>query len=235
MSRRATIAALLVTISLVAACGGDDEEDAALDDATTTTEAEVGTTTSEAETTTTESTTTESTTTTAEPDGADAGTTTPDDYAEQVCSSIDDWFVDVSTASEGLTAEAGALAEEPTAGKALVLAFLDEVIGHTEDLQDELGDAGVPDTPTGEEVASDLLASIGDVTGLFGQARVETEALPDGDLQAVGTGLQEIGATLQDSADSVGAGVERALTAADDPELRDALNGAPACRSLGAP
>lgn len=204
--RRSPLLAALLALALLAACGGDgegDDDQAVVTSAPQTTEAE------------------------AEADGTDA-----DDYAEQACAAIGAWYDEIETASTTLVNDADAIADDPAAGKDLVVAFLDDAIDFTDDLVADLRDAGIPDTETGERTADELVSGIEDVRELFEGARDDTEALPADDPEALGTGLQDIGMALQESATAVGANFEAVLSSVDDPELGAAFEDAPACRDL---
>ncbi len=203
--RRSPLLLALLALAPLAACGGDDDEPAASES-------------------------TASTETTADTDADDA--VAPDDYAEGVCGAIAGWYDDIDVASTSLVDDANTLSEDPAAGKDLVVAFLDDAIAFTDDLVEDLEDAGAPDTETGEDTAEKLVTGIEDVRELFVGAREDTEALPADDPMALGSGLQDIGAALQESATAVGAQFEEVLSSVDDPELGEAFEGAAACRDL---
>jgi hypothetical protein len=122
--------------------------------------------------------------------------------------------------------------QDPAAGKALVVEFLDEAIGLTDGLVADLEGAGVPDTGAGEETADRLVAGIGDVRTLFVDARDDTAALPTEDREVLDTGLEDIGASLQDSATAVGANFQEVLTSIEDPVLADAFETVGPCQEL---
>jgi hypothetical protein len=216
--RRSTVLLALLLLLPAAACGGGDDGDA--DDAATSTTAAP---TTEAPETGTET----------ETEQAGAGTATPDAYAADVCGSIGGWYDEINTASTALVQDAGSLTEEdPSAGKDLVVTFLDDAIGFTDDLIVDLEAAGVPDTESGEETAERLVAGIGDVRALFSGARDDTAALPADDPQAVAAGLQDIGTALQESATAVGANFQEVLGSIEDPELSEAFETAAPCQEL---
>jgi hypothetical protein len=157
----------------------------------------------------------------------------PDAYAADVCGAIGDWYDQIDTASTALVQDAGAAdPQDPAAGKALVVEFLDEAIGLTDGLVADLEGAGVPDTGAGEETADRLVAGIGDVRTLFVDARDDTAALPTEDREVLDTGLEDIGASLQDSATAVGANFQEVLTSIEDPVLADAFETVGPCQEL---
>jgi hypothetical protein len=216
--RRSTTLLALLLLLPAAACGGGDDGD---DDAATSTTAAPTTEAPETETET------ETETEQAE------GTATPDAYAADVCGSIGGWYDEINSASTALVQDAGSLTEEdPSAGKDLVVTFLDDAIGFTDDLIVDLEAAGVPDTESGEETAERLVSGIGDVRALFSDARDDTAALPADDPQAVAAGLQDIGTALQESATAVGANFQEVLGSIEDPELSEAFETAVPCREL---
>ena len=205
MRRSATFLALLLLVP-AAACGGDDDGDAAAGSGTTA----------------------EDTTTT-------AGAVAPDAYAADVCGSIGSWYDRINAASTTLVEDASAAdQQDPAAGTQLVIGFLDDAISFTDGLVADLERAGVPDTEAGAETSDRLVAGIEDVRTLFLDARNDTAALPTEDPEIVATGLEDIGASLQDSATAVGANFQEVLTSIDDPALSDAFETAGPCQELAA-
>ncbi|MEX2659676.1 MAG: hypothetical protein WD232_08260 [Acidimicrobiales bacterium] len=192
----------LAALVSVASCGGGDDEPAAGTSEVTTTEVD------------------------------DDDRTEPAVYAEDVCGSIGVWYGRIEKASAELVEDANALSDDAAAGKELVLDFLDDAIGFTDELVDELDDAGVPDTDSGESASDKLVAGIEEVRMLFQGAREDTEALPVDDPQALGAGLQEIGAALEQSSTAVGENFEEVLASVEDPELGEAFEGATSCGEL---
>ena len=231
MRRSATLLALLLLVP-AAACGGDDD-DTTTDDTTTTERTAAEPT--EGEPTEDEPIEDEPTETETErrSEGSSPGAVAPDVYAADVCGSIGGWYDQIDTASTALVEDATAAdRQDPAAGKALVVGFLDDAIGFTEGLVADLERAGVPDTASGEETADRLVAGIEDVRTLFVDARDDTAALPTEDPEVVATGLEDIGASLQDSASAVGANFQEVLTSIEDPALSDAFETAPPCQEL---
>lgn len=219
MRRSTAIPTLLLLVTLVA-CGGDDESAAPTSTTTTTTAADE-----------------ETTTTTAagesESEPASEGDGSTDAYADGVCRSISSWYDEIESASTALVADAESLTdEEPAVGKELALSFLDDAIGLTDGLIADLEEAGVPDTESGPETADRLVVGISDVRVLFQGARDDTAALPADDPLALGTGLQDIGATLEESAIAVGDNLAQVLSSVQDPELADAFESAASCQEL---
>ncbi len=233
MRRTATVLALLLLVP-AAACGGDEDETTAED--TTTTEparAERTETESETETETETETGTESEAERRSAEGSSTGAVAPDAYAADVCGAIGSWYDQINTASTALVEDAGAGdQQDPAAGKALVVGFLDRAIALTEDLVTDLEGAGVPDTAAGEETADRLVAGIEDVRTLFVDARDDTTALPTDDRAVLERGLEDIGTSLQDSATAVGSNFQEVLTSIEDPVLADAFESVGPCQEL---
>ena len=209
MHRSPLLFALLLLIPL-AACGGGDS-----DEASTEGTSEDGASESEGD-----------------EGGASGDAASSEEYADGVCRSIGSWFDEIEAASEGLGEEASTMADDPAAGKQLVLDFLDGAVGLTDTLTTELEDAGIPDTDTGPETADTLVSGIEDVRELFQQALDDTEALPADDPAALGAGLQDIGTALQESATAVGENFEEVLSSVDDPKLAAAFESAQTCQDL---
>ena len=231
MRRSPALSALLLLVALTA-CGGDDEEAAQDDQQTEATESEgepEEAEPSEAEPSETESEAPESEA------GGGGGEVSADAYADGVCTSISSWYQSIETSSRDLVEEAETLSADPVTGKEIVLGFLQDTIGLTDTLVTDLERVGVPDTPTGQQTADELVSGIGDVRDLFSQARDDTAALPTEDEEAIVTGLQDIGTALQDSATAVGARFEEVLSSEDDPELAEAFETTPSCSELQPP
>lgn len=167
--------------------------------------------------------------------GTPGGEVSAEAYADGVCTSINGWYESIESSSQDLVEEAGSLSADPANGKEIVLRFLDNTIGLTDTLVTDLEAAGVPETPTGQETADKLVSGIGDVRALFSQARDDTAALPSDDDEAIVSGLQDIGMTLQESATTVGASFEEVLSSVDDPQLAEAFEATPSCSVLTAP
>ena len=229
MRRSPALLALLLLLP-IASCGGDDDE-AATDEAETQTES--GTET-ESESESEGDSESESETERSGSGGGSGAAVPADEYAEGVCTSIGTWYEEIQSSSRSLAESANTTSSDPAAGKQLIVDFLDEAIGLTDDLTTDLEGLGHPDTETGQETAADLVSGIGDVSELFSGARADTEALPVDDEEGLRAGLQDIGASLQESATAVGANLQEVLSSADDPELGEAFDAAPSCAGLSA-
>lgn len=233
MRRSPALLALLLLVVPLASCGGDDDE-AAQDETTTASETD-GESESETDAESETDTESESETERSGSGGAGGGAVPADEYAEGVCTSIGTWYDEIETSSRDLVEGASDTTNDPATGKQLVVDFLDDAIGLTDDLTSDLEGLGYPDTETGQDTAEELVTGIGDVNELFSEARADSEALPVDDEEALVTGLQDIGASLQESATAVGANLEAVLSSVDDPELAQAFEASPTCAELTAP
>ena len=227
MRRSPALLALLLLVVPLASCGGDDDE-AAQDETTTASETD-GESESETDAESETDTESESETERSGSGGAGGGAVPADEYAEGVCTSIGTWYDGIETATRKLAREFPAT-DDPGTGRGLVLDFLDDAIGLTDDLTTNLEGVGVPDTETGPETAGKLLDGNADVRQLFVNARADTEALATEDRNELESGLQDVFASLQESATAVTATREEVLSSVDDPELIEAFEASPACQ-----
>jgi hypothetical protein len=151
--------------------------------------------------------------------GADEGSA--EAWADDVCGSLNGWFVDVDAALEGLTDE----------GLELDRADVDEAVEAVGDATDELGNEldrlGPPETESGqqaEEVVTDLRATLSDEVD-------EIEGALSGDsppLEAAST----VAAALGSAADALQEGYDALVELDAGGELEAAFNGADSCEAL---
>ena len=150
--------------------------------------------------------------------GADEGSA--EAWADDVCGSLNDWFVDVDAALEGLTDE----------GLQLDSADVDEAVEAVGDATDELGNEldrlGPPETESGqqaEDVVTDLRATLRDDVD-----EIEGALSGDSPLEVVST----VAAALGSAADALQAGYD-ALTELDvGGELEAAFEDSDECNAL---
>lgn len=151
--------------------------------------------------------------------GADEGSA--EAWADDVCGSLNDWFVDVDAALEGLTDE----------GLQLDSADVDEAVGAVGDATDELGNEldrlGPPETESGEQaedVVTDLRATLRDDVD-------EIEGALSGDsppLEVVST----VAAALASAADALQAGYDTLVGLDGGGELEAAFEDSDECNAL---
>jgi hypothetical protein len=160
-------------------------------------------------------------------EGPAPATADADGYAAAVCGALTDWM----TAIEDGNTELQSSLENETdleAVKQRLLEFLDDTIASTDEMLGSIEDAGAPDVDNGEEIHQQLLELLGRASTAFQDARDTVDGLDASDPQALGTGLQELGTSLQ----AAFADVENPLENTDSTELDEAFQANEDCTSL---
>jgi len=150
-------------------------------------------------------------------------------YVTDVCGAVTEWNDDV----QALTQELQGAMEDPAdleTVKETTVTFLDESVAATERMLTDVGAAGIPDVPDGEEAARRVTAALGDVRDVIAAARDRVEGLSTADPEGFATELQAVSSDLQTSLqDVVGT-----LESFEVPELEEAADDVPACDELAA-
>ena len=154
----------------------------------------------------------------------------PDAWAEDVCTALTDWQQGIEERAQSLQADvfgAGGLA----AGRDEVAAFLDDVVGMTDQLRTDIESAGVPAVEDGSALADDLQSGVEDVSGALADAKEDVENAPL-DPQGLETALGDIGATLEQEIGRLAESFAALDQEYDVPELDAAFENAPACAGV---
>jgi hypothetical protein len=159
--------------------------------------------------------------------GAEAETLDADAYADRVCGALTDWM---SAIEEGNTTLQSSLENETDLEqvKQRLLEFLDSTIASTDDMLGTIEGAGAPDVDNGEQIHDELQNLLGQARTAFQDARETVDGLDASDPQALGTGLQELGTSLQTAFDDV----QNPLENTDSTELDEAFAANETCTSL---
>jgi hypothetical protein len=164
-------------------------------------------------------------------DGGNGGTEEQDSgvaprvFMEDVCTAMSDWLADFLAGYQQVQSlDPDASVEQ---GKEALDRFLNEAIASTEELQQAVSDAGVPDVEGGDGFASGLLGALDQAATALEEARDRLAGLPNDPTQfrkaaiALGdTVRQQLGA----AGDAIGENV---------PALQEAAANTPSCQSLG--
>ena len=122
------------------------------------------------------------------------GGTSPEDYATAICNSGGDWVDALQGRADSLQNSIDT--DTPEEGKQILLDFLDGTIDDTDELLDEVEEAGTPDVDGGEEFADDVQDTYDQAREAFVNARNEVEQLPTDDPETFGQKASELGSLL---------------------------------------
>ena len=112
--------------------------------------------------------------------------------------------------------------------KQRLLEFLDGTIASTDEMLSTIDRTGAPDVDNGEQIHQELQNLLGQASTAFEDARETVDGLDASDPQALGTGLQELGTSLQSAFDDV----QNPLENTDSTELDEAFASNETCTGL---
>ena len=148
------------------------------------------------------------------------------DYANDLCTALRTWSEDLRDSQAELQqqAEPGASLES---NRDALQQFADDALAATEDLRDDVEDAGEPDIDAGGEVAGAFEEAVEDVRSQLDEARDAVGEIPADDPEdyraAVDNFLTELRSTLE--------GIDEHFQDVDAPEFETALDEASACQA----
>ena len=148
-------------------------------------------------------------------DGGDGGgeaeeadTVSVDAYASDVCTALADWVTDIQDRAATITE--GIDPGDAQAGKDRLDEFIGETVSTTENLIQQVEDAGIPDTEGGEEAAEQIQNGLGNVKTILEDAQDQIADLPTNNPQAFGQGAQEIATSLQEATGEAASAIDSA-------------------------
>ncbi|MBA2625845.1 MAG: hypothetical protein H0U89_09595 [Acidimicrobiia bacterium] len=163
--------------------------------------------------------------------GGDDDAVAPEEYAEDVCTSVADWEDELQEEAAGLDDE---LADsEPEEIKERFTSFLEGAERRTNQLLDEVDDVGDPEGEDGEALAGDLRAGLAEARDLFRTAAEDARALDVGDQEAFVAGVRQVGEELTEGGEQVERTFDDLEQAYEDGDLADAFEDVEACEDLG--
>jgi len=150
-----------------------------------------------------------------------------DTYADGVCTALTEWMTSIE---EGNATLQGSLENETDLEqvKQRLLEFLDGTIASTDEMLSTIDRTGAPDVDNGEQIHQELQNLLGQASTAFEDARETVDGLDASDPQALGTGLQELGTSLQSAFDDV----QNPLENTDSTELDEAFASNETCTGL---
>ncbi len=159
------------------------------------------------------------------PDGAPV-----DEWVGDVCGALAGWQRDIEIQQTEMMQEAA-----PDLGangdRRQILVFIDRTISRTGEMLGEIESAGQPAVEDGEAIAATLRAVLAEFGPILGRARAKMDELPH-DPQVIAESAQEIGNSINEEFDRIGARLEASPIDAG-PEIARALDEDPTCQTTG--
>jgi hypothetical protein len=218
--------ALAVTVAGVgfAACGGDDSS------SSDTTEASSSDTTEASSDDTSSAETSGASTDSTESSGS--GNDQVDAWAGAVCGAVGSWLTGINDLGAQLSTDVQGIADLEE-GRDLLVTFMEDVVGLTDDMLGSVEDAGAPDIERGDELAADLVAALEPVKTTFEDAVVEAQNLPTDDADTFSAAATELGNSITGSQGEFQAQFDALQQEYDSPEINAAFETVPACAQVG--
>ena len=159
------------------------------------------------------------------PDGAPV-----DEWVGDVCGALAGWQRDIEISQTEMMQEAA-----PDIGadgdRRQILVFLDRTISRTGEMLGKIESAGQPAVEDGEAIAATLREVLSEFGPILARERAKVDELPD-DPQVIAEGAQEIGNSINEEFDRIGARLE-ASPIDPGPEIARAVDEDPTCQTTG--
>jgi hypothetical protein len=153
-------------------------------------------------------------------------------YAGAICKAVGSWLGKIQDRTADLQNEAQAIRDDLEKGKALILTYLDDIIGYSDDLVSDVEAADKPDVDHGQAIAGEVRTAVERARTGFVDAREEASRLPTDNPAAFQRETQELGSTLSKE----GQAIEEALDGVSERyganELDQAFENEPSCTQL---
>ena len=140
-------------------------------------------------------------------DGGSGGTVSAGDYASDICTAFLGWRDAIQQRQEDLQ-EGLSPGISPQEGRDALGSFLGDAVEASDDLVEQVEDAGVPDAENGEEAATALQDAAQQARDRLDEARADVDDLPTDDRQAFSSAADELGNGVQEALSRVGEGLE---------------------------
>ena len=141
-------------------------------------------------------------------DGGGGGdTVSAGDYASDICTAFLGWRDAIQERQQDLQ-EGLSPGISPQQGKDALGGFIGDAVTASDDLVQQVEDAGVPDAENGQEAADALQKAAQDARDELAKAQAEVEELPTDDRQAFGTAADQLGNNVRTALGEVGSGLE---------------------------
>jgi hypothetical protein len=152
-------------------------------------------------------------------DGGGGGSVSASDYATDICTAFLGWRDAIQKRQQDLQ-QGLSPGISPQEGKDALGGFLGDAVTASDDLVQQVEDAGVPDAENGEEAADALQKAAQDARDELAKAQA------DDDRAAFGTAADELGNGVRTALGEVGSGLEDI----DSEELDKAFDEESACQ-----
>ena len=159
------------------------------------------------------------------PDGAPV-----DEWVGDVCGALAGWQREIEIEQTEMMQEAA-----PDLGadgdRRMILVFLDRTISRTGEMLGEIESAGQPAVEDGEAIAATLREVLAEFGPILARARAKVDELPH-DPQVIAEGAQDIGNSINEEFDRIGARLEASLID-PGPEIARAVDEDATCQETG--
>ena len=155
----------------------------------------------------------------------------PKVWARTVCSQLSTWGQNLMDAGSSLLTPAGGVTVTLPEVRSELADFLDASILRTQQLIDQLDEAGTPNVAKGNAIAGFVLNGVAHAKQVFMEAQPTAQALPD-DPHAFQVAAQALVQTLDDAGQQVAALVRDAETEFNVRALAAALSAEAACAGI---
>lgn len=129
------------------------------------------------------------------------------EYASDICAAFLGWRDAIQQRQKDLQ-EGLSPGISPQEGKDALAGFLDDAVSASDDLVQEVEDAGTPDAENGEEAANALQSAAQEARDELAEARQDVDDLPTGDREAFGAAASQLGDGVKNALDNLGSGLE---------------------------
>ncbi len=149
-----------------------------------------------------------------------------------MCGAVGSWLTGINDLGTQLSTDVQGIADLEE-GRDLLVTFMQDVVGLTDDMLGSVEGAGAPDVERGDELAADLLAALQPVKTTFEDAVVEAQNLPTDDPETFSAAATELGNAITGSQGEFQAEFDALQQEYDSPEINEAFETVPACAEVG--
>ena len=163
---------------------------------------------------------------------AGSGNDQVDAWAGEVCGAVGSWLTGINELGAQLGTDVQGIADLEE-GRDLLVTFMEDVVGLTDDMLGSVEGAGAPDIERGDELAADLLAALQPVKTTFEEAVVEAQNLPTDDPRRSPPRRPSSATRSRARRGSSRRSSMRLQEEYDSPEINAAFESVPACADVG--
>ncbi len=152
-------------------------------------------------------------------------------WAGSVCGAVGTWLDGINAKGDQLSTDVQGVTEL-TAGRDLLVQFMEDAVSLTDAMLSSVQSAGAPAVENGEQLSADLVAALNPVKTTFESALEQAKTLPTDDPEAFGTAADQLGQEITNSQSGFAASFDALQQKYDDPALNQAFADVPACSAL---